>query len=146
MIADDPTSMLDATVKASFIDLMLKLKKEFNVTYFFITHELSVARHICDRIAVMYLGKIVETSSTSKIISDPTHPYTRALLSAVPILDPTLKRERVKVPGEPPNPINPPEGCRFHPRCPDCQDMCRKVEPQLQEIEKDHFVSCYFPQ
>lgn len=143
VIADEPTSMLDATVKAGFIELMFKLKREFNVTYFFITHDLSVARYICDRIAVMYLGKIVEEGPTQRIISNPKHPYTRALISAVPIPDPTLGRKRIRIPGEPPNPINPPKGCRFHPRCPSSQDKCGKDEPKLHKIEKNHFVSCY---
>jgi peptide/nickel transport system ATP-binding protein len=143
VVADEPTSMLDATVKAGFLDLMLNLKKEFNITYFFITHDLSMARYICDRIAIMYLGRIAELGPAQEIISKPMHPYTKALIAAVPVPDPTLKRERIRVPGEPPNPINPPKGCRFHPRCSYSRGKCGKVEPQLQEVDKNHFVACH---
>lgn len=143
VVADEPTSMLDATVKASFMDLMLNFRRELNVTYFYITHELSVASYLCDRIAVMYLGRIMEKGTTSKIVSNPRHPYTKALIAAVPLLDPSFEKEDVKILGEPPNPIDPPKGCRFHPRCPFRREKCDKVEPELLEVEKNHFVRCH---
>lgn len=143
VVADEPTSMLDATVKSGILDLMIKLKEEFDITYLFITHDLAIARHICDEIAIMYTGKIVELGQMEEVISEPLHPYTRALLSAVPVPDPTIKRERLRIRGEPSNPINPPPGCRFHTRCPYAKDVCSKVEPRLKGVSKTHFVACY---
>jgi peptide/nickel transport system ATP-binding protein len=143
LVADEPVSMLDVSIRSGIMNLMLKLKEKFRVTYLFITHDLSVARYMCDNIAIMYLGKIVEIGPTEKVISNPLQPYTRILLSNVPIPDPTFKRKRIRVHGEVPSGIDLPEGCPFHPRCPYAQDMCRKDEPQLFEMEKGHFTACH---
>lgn len=143
VVADEPVSMLDASIKAGIMNLMLNLKERLNLTYLFITHDLAVGRYMCDELAIMYLGKIVELGSTEEIIQDPFHPYTKALLSAVPVPDPTLKRERISLSGEMPSPSHPPRGCRFHTRCPKALPECREREPHLRKISKGHFVSCH---
>ncbi len=145
IVADEPTSALDVSVRAQIINLMQDLQKELGLTYLFISHDLSVIRHICDRILVMYLGKLVEIAPNEELYNSPLHPYTQALLSAVPIPDPEVaeKRKKVILLGDVPSPVNPPSGCRFHPRCPYVMDICSKVEPQLKEINKGHFTACH---
>ncbi|MEM1584387.1 MAG: ABC transporter ATP-binding protein [Nitrososphaerota archaeon] len=142
IVADEPVAMVDVSVRAQILDLLLSLKKEYGLTYIFITHDLSAASYVCDRIAVMYLGKIVELANTDELFDNPMHPYTKALISAVPVPDPRLRREKFIPSGEIPSPINPPEGCRFHTRCPYAIESCRKNEPTLEEILRDHFVAC----
>ena len=145
VILDEPTSALDVSVQAQILDLLVKLKERLGLSYLIISHDLSVVRYISDRIAVMYLGKLVELSETEGLFENPLHPYTKALLSAVPEPDPRGKKlkERIILPGEPPDPSSPPPGCRFHPRCPEARDICKKEEPRMTEIEEGHFVSCW---
>ena len=143
IVADEPISMIDVSLRARILELMIQLKEELNLTYLFITHDLAVAKYISDRIAIMYLGKIVEMGGKEAIFSNPKHPYTEALLSAIPIPDPRVKRKRVRLKGEVPSPINPPPGCIFHTRCPLATDICRREEPELVEIEDGHLVSCH---
>ncbi len=144
VVADEPTSALDVSVASQIVRLLMSLKKELNLTYLYITHDLALAGCICDRIAVMYLGKIVEIAPARKLLENPLHPYTQALISAIPIPDPKeTRKKKVRVAGEPPNPINPPPGCRFHPRCPYAKPICRSEEPALVEVEKDHYVACH---
>lgn len=142
IVADEPVAMVDVSVRAQILDLLLSLKKEYGLTYIFITHDLSAASHVCDRIVVMYLGKIVELANTDELFDNPMHPYTKALISAVPVPDPRLRRERFIPSGEIPSPINPPEGCRFHTRCPYAIESCKKTEPALEEVSPNHFVAC----
>jgi len=143
IIADEPVSMLDVSIRAEILDLMLDLVEKFNVSFLYITHDLALARHMCDRIAIMYLGKIVEMGQIEKIVYEPLHPYTKALINAVPIPDPTAERISVVIKGEIPSPVNPPSGCRFHTRCPVVMDICSKEEPQLIKVGKEHFVACH---
>lgn len=143
IVADEPISMIDVSLRAKILELMTELKEEFNLTYLFITHDLAVAKYISHRIAIMYLGKIVEIGRKEAIFSDPLHPYTISLLSAIPIPNPRMKRKHIELKGEVPSPINPPPGCRFHPRCPSRVDQCSMEEPQLVEVKKDHYVACY---
>lgn len=142
VVADEPVSMLDVSTRAGILDLILKLKDEFGISVIYITHDLATARYICDRLAVMYLGKIVELGEAEKVLEAPLHPYTRALISAVPVPNPTLKMMREKIPGEPPSPTNLPSGCRFHPRCPLAISECSRQEPALEEIKSGHQVAC----
>jgi peptide/nickel transport system ATP-binding protein len=145
LVADEPTSMLDVSIRISIMDLMLRLAKEMNVSYLYITHDLAVARYMCNRIAVMYLGKIVEMADTEELLANPMHPYTRALLSAVPVPDPTFKRPEVRIKGGISKSINPPAECRFRPRCPIQEDEICGVRdhPPLEEKRPSHFVACY---
>jgi len=143
IVADEPVSMLDVSTRAEVLKLMLDLVKKFNISLLYITHDLALARHICDRLAIMYLGKIMESASVEKIVNEPLHPYTKALISAVPVPDPTVKRIEVVIKGEIPSPINPPSGCRFHTRCPECLDVCRTKEPPMIEINPGHYVACH---
>jgi len=143
IVADEPISMIDVSLRAKILELMTELKEEFDLTYLFITHDLAVAKYISDRIAIMYLGKIVEMGRKELIFSNPLHPYTAALLSAIPIPNPKIRRKRIELKGEVPDSINIPSGCRFHPRCPYKEDLCSKEEPQLIEAEKDHYVACH---
>ncbi|MEM0006912.1 MAG: ABC transporter ATP-binding protein [Conexivisphaerales archaeon] len=143
VVLDEPTSSVDVSVRAQLLNLFKDLQKEFNLTYMFISHDLSIVECISDRVAIMYLGKVNELAPTPKIFKNPMHPYSQALIASVPIPDPKRRRERVPLAGEVPSPVNPPAGCRFHPRCPLVMDVCRREEPQLLEIEKDHYVACF---
>jgi len=143
VVADEPIAMADVSVRALLLELMIRLKEELELTYVFITHDLATAKYICDRIAIMYLGKIVEVGRLKDVYGSPLHPYTQALLSAVPVPDPHIREEKVLPKGEIANPINPPPGCRFHPRCPYVMDICGAEEPRLIEIEEEHQVACY---
>jgi peptide/nickel transport system ATP-binding protein len=145
VVADEPIAMVDVSVRAQILELMLELKKEFDLTYLFITHDLAMANYVCHSIAIMYLGKIVETGSKEDVFSRPLHPYTLALLSSIPVPDPKAKLHRIIPKGEIPSPINPPKGCRFHPRCPYAQDICSEREPQLEEIKPQRYAACFFP-
>jgi peptide/nickel transport system ATP-binding protein len=144
--ADEPTSMLDASTRSEVLKLISNLIDKTRCAFLYITHDIALARYVSDRIAVMYLGKIVEVGPSEDIILKPTHPYTKALLTAVPVPDPTVKREEISLRGEVPSTLNPPPGCRFHPRCPHAKEpICMKNEPTLIEIEKEHYVACHFP-
>jgi oligopeptide/dipeptide ABC transporter ATP-binding protein len=148
IILDEPVSALDVSVQAQIINLLDDLQDAFGLTYLFVAHDLSVVRHVSDRIAVMYLGKLMEVSPAEELYTKPIHPYTVALLAAVPIPDPreNRARERIVVAGEPPNPIDPPSGCVFHPRCRHATDICRTVEPPLAEYANGHLAACHHPQ
>ena len=143
VVADEPIAMVDVSVRAQILELMLELKKEFDLTYLFITHDLAMANYVCHSIAIMYLGKIVEMGSKEDVFTRPLHPYTLALLSSIPVPDPKAKLERIIPKGEIPSPISPPSGCRFHPRCPYAEKNCSEREPQLEEIEPHHYVACF---
>jgi oligopeptide/dipeptide ABC transporter ATP-binding protein len=147
MVLDEPVSALDVSVQAQIINLLDDLQDDFGLTYLFVAHDLSVVRHVSDRIAVMYLGKLMEVSPAEELQNKPIHPYTNALLAAVPIPDPreNRRRERIVVSGEPPNPIDPPSGCVFHPRCPRATDICREVEPPLARYPGGHLAACHHP-
>jgi len=145
IVADEPVSALDVSIQAQIINLLEDLQEQFNLTYLFIAHDLSVVRHISDRVGVMYLGHMVELAERNEIYRNPAHPYTKALLSAVPIPDPVLdaQRDRVLLTGEVPSPLNPPSGCVFHPRCPVANDTCSQVIPELREVEPQHHSACF---
>lgn len=145
IVADEPVSMLDASIRTEVLKLMAHLIEESKCAFLYITHDIALTRYICDRIAIMYLGKIAEKGSSEDIIKNPLHPYTEALLAAVPVPDPTARRTKIVVKGQVPSPINPPSGCRFHPRCPYAQDKCSKEEPELIATGKDRFIACHFP-
>ena len=147
ILLDEPVSALDVSIQAQVINLLEHLQEDFHLTYVFVAHDLSVVRHVSDRIAVMYLGKIVELSPSEELYVKPIHPYTAALLAAVPIPDPRENRERQRpvVAGEPPNPIAPPSGCRFHTRCPRATEVCSAVEPRLTEYANGHLAACHHP-
>jgi peptide/nickel transport system ATP-binding protein len=144
IVADEPVSMLDVSIRAGIMNLMLGLREEHHIPFMFISHDVSVTRYMSHRIAVMYLGNIVELSETEDLIKNPLHPYTQALLSAVPVPDPTAKHGRIKIIGDLPSPINLPKGCVFHPRCLYKKDICKRIKPELREVGKDHFVQCHF--
>ncbi|OLS30374.1 MAG: Oligopeptide transport ATP-binding protein OppF [Candidatus Thorarchaeota archaeon AB_25] len=144
MVADEPVSMLDVSIRAEILNLLLTLREELGLTYLFITHDLAVATYIADRIGIMYLGKIMEIGPAHDVAFTPLHPYTRALISAVPSGDPTVKRRVESLKGEPPSPINVPSGCRFHPRCPYAQEICVREIPEDRNIGEGHFVACHF--
>jgi peptide/nickel transport system ATP-binding protein len=144
IICDEAVSALDVSIQAQILNLLKKLQKQFQLTFLFISHDLSVVRHISDRVMVMYLGKVVEIAEKKDLFESPLHPYTKALLSSIPVPNPTLQRERVMLSGDVPSPINPPTGCRFHTRCPFAVEKCKQEEPSLREIGNNHFVSCHF--
>lgn len=144
IVADEPVSALDVSVQAQVLNLLSDLKARHGLTFLFIAHDLSVVEHVCDRIAVMYIGKIVEIAGSEELLRDPKHPYTEALVSAVPPADPDIQMERIILEGDVPSPANPPPGCVFHPRCLYAKDRCREEAPVLREVSPDHFASCHF--
>ena len=143
IVCDEPVSSLDVSIQAQVLNLLKDLQAEFDLTYLFITHDLSVVKFFSDKIAVMYLGQLVEKAPTEKLFDKPIHPYTQALLSAIPIPDPDYKQERIIIKGEITTPIDPPDSCRFANRCPYATDKCRQTSPQMEEVEKGHFVACH---
>ncbi len=143
VILDEPTSAVDVSVRAQLLNLFTDLQKEYGLTYMFISHDLSIVECISHRVAIMYLGKIVEYSLTEEIFKKPLHPYSQALIASVPVPDPTRRKERPPLTGEVPSPVNPPAGCRFHPRCPLVMDICKQREPQLLDAGNEHYVACF---
>ncbi len=145
IMCDEPISALDVSIQAQIVNLLIKLQREMGLTYLFISHDLSMVKHISDRVGVMYLGSMAELASNELLYRNPLHPYTKALISAIPIADPSTEetRKRIKLEGEVPSPINPPDGCKFVKRCAHAKDICHKMTPQLKEVEKDHFVACH---
>lgn len=143
VVLDEPVSALDVSIQAQIINLLEDLQERADLTYLFISHDLSVVEHICDEVAVMYLGSIVEKASRDELFDNPLHPYTKALLSAVPIPDPTIKRERIVLQGDIPSPANPPRGCKFHTRCPLATSLCSEQAPEYRDVGNNHFVACH---
>ena len=143
IVADEPVSALDVSIQAQIINLLVKLQKEKGFSYMFISHDLSVVEHLCQRVGVMYLGSMVELADKDELFDNPLHPYTKALLSAIPIPDPTIKRDRIILTGDIPSPANPPKGCKFHTRCPYATDKCKEEAPEYREIKEGHFVACH---
>lgn len=144
IICDEPVSALDVSIQSQILNLLVDLREQFGLTMIFISHDLSVVEHLCDRIIVMYLGKVMEISKKEDLYKRPLHPYTYALLSAIPVPDPKAKKERIILEGDTPSPVNPPKGCRFHTRCVRAQDICCEKEPPLIEVEEAHSVACHF--
>jgi len=146
ILLDEPVSALDVSVQAQILNLLHDLQLDFNLTFMFIAHDLSVIKHVSDRVAVMYLGKIMEMTPTGDLFRKTAHPYSVSLLSAIPRPDPRIKMDRIILEGDVPSPINPPSGCPFHPRCYKAQEICSQITPPLEEIEPNHYVSCHFPE
>jgi peptide/nickel transport system ATP-binding protein len=144
IICDEAVSALDVSIQAQILNLLKKLQRQFGLTFLFISHDLSVVRHISDRVMVMYLGKVVEIADKKDLFDSPLHPYTKALLSSIPVPNPDIKRERILLEGDVPSPINPPNGCRFHTRCPFATEKCMVEEPAIRELGTNHFVSCHY--
>ncbi len=144
IVCDEPVSALDVSIQSQVLNILKDLQEEFDLTYLFIAHNFSVVEHISDRVAVMYLGKIVELADRNELFLKPLHPYTQALMSAIPVPDPHLKRERIILKGDVPSPLNPPAGCRFHPRCRFANDICSMEEPKMRELKPEHFVACHY--
>ena len=146
IVCDEPVSALDVSIQSQVLNILKDLQAEFGLTYLFIAHNLSVVEHVSNRVAVMYLGKMVEMTSREELFRNPLHPYTQALMSAIPIPNPRLKRQRTILKGDVPSPLNPPTGCRFHPRCPVAIEICSQIEPQFLEVSPDHWVACHLAQ
>ena len=146
IICDEPVSALDVSIQSQVLNILKDLQVEFGLTYLFIAHNLSVVEHVSNRVAVMYLGKMVEMTSREELFRNPLHPYTQALMSAIPVPNPRLKRQRTILKGDVPSPLNPPQGCRFHPRCPVAIEICSQVEPAFLEVSPDHWVACHLAQ
>jgi oligopeptide/dipeptide ABC transporter ATP-binding protein len=144
VVADESVAALDVSIQADILNLLQSLQDEMGLTFLFISHDLSVVAHICDHVAVMYLGTLVESAPTRKLFANPSHPYTKALLSAIPSLDPNERTKVQKLEGEIPSPVNPPPGCRFHTRCPLAEDRCRTEVPEWRELSDGHSVACHF--
>ncbi|MDQ3005849.1 MAG: ABC transporter ATP-binding protein [Chloroflexota bacterium] len=143
IICDEPVSALDVSIQSQVLNILKDLQQEFGLTYLFIAHNLSVVEHVSNRVAVMYLGKMVELTSREELFRNPMHPYTQALMSAIPVPNPRLKRQRTILKGDVPSPLNPPKGCRFHPRCPVAMEICSQEEPEFKELRPDHWVACW---
>ena len=143
IVCDEPVSALDVSIQAQVLSILRELQHDFGLTYLFVAHNLSVVEHFCDRVGVMYLGKMVETASREDLYNDPLHPYTQALMSAIPVPDPTARRQRIILQGDVPSPLNPPQGCRFHTRCPLAYDKCAQQEPPFNDYGNEHYAACW---
>ena len=142
-MCDEPVSALDVSIQSQIINLLMESQEKYNLSYLFISHDLSVVKHIAHRVGVMYLGSMVEIAPKDELYNNPTHPYTKALLSSVPIPDPTIKREKIVLRGDIPSPSNPPNGCKFNTRCPYCKPICKEIIPEYKEVSNNHLVACH---